>query len=285
MLVNSGAVPSDRVFVSPDICPRYILQEVHSFAYLLSLSFALCVSKMVEVPVCCVPAPLLRMRVLTPMLYATHGSLGKSYSVAACISLVHGWAVNLSGGYHHCSGRNGGGGFCVYADITLVVRMMRLWYPYKVTRVTIVDLDAHQGNGHERDFINDENVYIIDFYNPSIYPNDTFAKNSIRHTQHIHYTTTDQEYCRSLETALEPMYRLFQPDLVIYNAGTDCMEGDPLGGLSLTQQGIVMRDEIVVRMAVERNVPVVMLLSGGYQKTNAPAIAASVANLIAKFHK
>lgn len=77
MLVESGALPSFQVFISPDICPRYILQEVHSFLYLLSLSYSLCVSKVVEVPVCCVPAPLLRLRVLTPMLYATYGSVRK----------------------------------------------------------------------------------------------------------------------------------------------------------------------------------------------------------------
>jgi histone deacetylase 11 len=43
----------------------------------------------------------------------------------------------------------------------------------------IIDLDAHQGNGHERDFFNDENVQIIDFYNHLIYPNDKEAKKSI----------------------------------------------------------------------------------------------------------
>lgn len=205
--------------------------------------------------------------------------------MAACLSLDYGWAVNLSGGYHHCSGRSGGGGFCVYADITLIVKMMRIWFPYKVNRVAIVDLDAHQGNGHERDFLRDENVYIIDFYNPVIYPNDTLAKNAIRQTQHVSYLTTDQEYCSALKSALEPMFRLFQPELVIYNAGTDCMEGDPLGGLNLSQEGIVRRDEVVMRMAIERKVPVVMLLSGGYQKTNAPAIAASITNILDKFHR
>jgi len=40
----------------------------------------------------------------------------------------------------------------------------------------IVDLDAHQGNGHERDFIGNENVFIVDFYNPGIFPRDEYAK-------------------------------------------------------------------------------------------------------------
>ena len=45
-----------------------------------------------------------------------------------------------------------------------------------ISKVMIVDFDAHQGNGHERDFINDERVYIMDMYNRWIYPNDREAK-------------------------------------------------------------------------------------------------------------
>ena len=41
----------------------------------------------------------------------------------------------------------------------------------------IIDLDAHQGNGHERDFIRDTDAYILDCYNPHIYPGDRYAKN------------------------------------------------------------------------------------------------------------
>ena len=43
----------------------------------------------------------------------------------------------------------------------------------------IIDLDAHQGNGHERDFFNDKDVYILDVYNRNIYPHDGYAKQAI----------------------------------------------------------------------------------------------------------
>ena len=45
-----------------------------------------------------------------------------------------------------------------------------------VSKVMIVDLDAHQGNGHERDFLHDPRVHILDCYNKWIYPNDHAAK-------------------------------------------------------------------------------------------------------------
>ena len=42
-------------------------------------------------------------------------------------------------------------------------------------KIMIVDLDAHQGNGHERDHMDDENTYIVDAYNHNIYPGDDYA--------------------------------------------------------------------------------------------------------------
>ena len=53
----------------------------------------------------------------------------------------------------------------------------------------IVDFDAHQGNGHERDFMTDERVYIMDMYNRWIYPNDKDAKGT--HLVEINLQWTD----------------------------------------------------------------------------------------------
>jgi len=60
---------------------------------------------------------------------------------------------------------------------------MRKWHD--VQRVLIIDLDAHQGNGHERDFLNDSDVHIVDAYNPFIYPGDEAAKEGIRTEIHV----------------------------------------------------------------------------------------------------
>ena len=76
------------------------------------------------------------------MQRATYGSL-----IGACAAVEKGWSINLSGGYHHCS-RSSGGGFCVFADITLAIRSVKKWYPNSIKKVMIIDLDAHQGNGH-----------------------------------------------------------------------------------------------------------------------------------------
>jgi histone deacetylase 11 len=53
--------------------------------------------------------------------------------------------------------------------------------------------------------------------------------------------------------------------------------------MDLSAEAILKRDELVFRMGLDHGVPIVMLLSGGYQKKNAEIIAASILNLINKF--
>lgn len=74
----------------------------------------------------------------------------------------------------------------------------------------------------------------------------------------------------------------FKADLIMYNAGTDILINDPLGRLSITADGIIRRDEIVFDEAKRRNIPIVMVTSGGYQKETGAIIADSILNLWTK---
>jgi histone deacetylase 11 len=58
------------------------------------------------------------------------------------------------------------------------------------------------------------------------------------------------------------------------------MENDPLGNMNLSAEGIIERDFIVFSTCIENHVPVAMVLSGGYQRVNAPTIADSIRNII-----
>ena len=69
----------------------------------------------------------------------------------------------------------------------------------------------------------------------------------------------------------------FSPDFVLYNAGTDVLEGDSLGALSITAQGVIARDELVFREVGPR--PICMVTSGGYTRQSARVIADSILNL------
>lgn len=75
---------------------------------------------------------------LLPLRYQTGGSI-----LAGKLALERGWAINIGGGFHHCSA-NKGGGFCPYADISLLIHFLFNHYPECVKKVMIIDLDAHQ---------------------------------------------------------------------------------------------------------------------------------------------
>ncbi|XP_049894751.1 histone deacetylase 11 isoform X3 [Epinephelus moara] len=196
---------------------------------------------------------------------------------AGKLAVDRGWAINVGGGFHHCSSDRGGG-FCAYADITLTIKFL-FDRVEGISRATIIDLDAHQGNGYERDFLDDRRVFIMDVYNPYIYPGDGYAKGAIKRKVELDWGTEDLEYLQKVELHSDGALNEVRPDILIYNAGTDILDGDPLGGLSISPQGIVKRDEIVFSAARRRGIPILMVTSGGYQKKTARIIADSILNL------
>lgn len=148
---------------------------------------------------------------------------------AGLLALERGWAINLSGGYHHASAHCGGG-FCIYSDISLCIRHLQRFCPERVRKAMIIDLDAHQGNGYARDFMNDDSVFIVDAYNHSIYPGDNYAKRAIKCDISVYASDDDDQYLSKLVENILPAIHEFQPDFILYNAGTDCLVNDPLGG-------------------------------------------------------
>eukprot|EP00029_Vermamoeba_vermiformis_P009770 TRINITY_DN4990_c0_g1_i1.p1 TRINITY_DN4990_c0_g1~~TRINITY_DN4990_c0_g1_i1.p1 ORF type:complete len:434 (+),score=110.69 TRINITY_DN4990_c0_g1_i1:212-1513(+) len=274
-LIELGTIPRNG-FAEPTKPSEEILKIVHTERYLNSLKWSLVLTRILEIPILSVfPQFVIQRKVLEPMLYQTGGTV-----IAGQLALIHGWAINLGGGFHHASGDDGGG-FCVYADLTLSIKLLRI--ETNVTRAMIVDLDAHQGNGHERDFMNDQNVFIYDMFNSYIYPHDTYAMRRISKAVKVSPGTTEDMYLASLRDTLPECLDNFQPEIIYYNAGTDCLKGDPLGNMTLTAEGIRERDEIVFQEALRRKIPIVMVLSGGYARGTAQVIGDSIHNLVTKF--
>lgn len=88
-----------------------------------------------------------------------------------------------------------------------------------------------QGNGHARDKVHfrDEDLYILDVYNADLWPWDKAAKAAINWEGALASGAADAEYLALLAAGLGTAFRDFVPDIVLYNAGTDILAGDPLG--------------------------------------------------------
>lgn len=52
----------------------------------------------------------------------------------------------------------------------------------------------------------------------------------------LEWGTEDDEYLQKVERNLEKALQEHRPDIVVYNAGTDILEGDRLGGLAISPQ-------------------------------------------------
>jgi histone deacetylase 11 len=253
------------------------LLRIHTEEYLRKLRDASFVAKVVEIPpLRWLPNWLCDHLVLRPMRWATMGTI-----IAANEAMDHGLAVNLSGGYHHASPDHGHG-FCAYADIGLAIHELRR--AGRLTdrdKVVYVDLDAHQGDGVCKTFVNDTRVFIYDQYNALSFPFDQRAQRRIDCDVQIAPRCHESDYLGRLRAKLPPFLdavtRSGEVKIALYNAGTDIYTGDRLGGLSVSADGVLKRDRFVLEELTRRKIPTAVVLSGGYSRESYRMVAEMVA--------
>ncbi|MBC7437354.1 MAG: histone deacetylase [Bdellovibrionales bacterium] len=188
---------------------------------------------------------------------------GAAGSVRVAATPPEGVAANLAGGTHHAYADKGGG-FCVFNDAAVAARLMQAeWGRLKATalRVAVIDLDVHQGNGTASIFRNDGSVFTLSMHGQKNFP---FRKEASDLDVELPDGCADEAYLHALELALDELDRRFDPGLVIYLAGADPFEGDRLGRLKLTYDGLEARDRRVFDWAWQRRLPLAMTMGGGY---------------------
>ncbi|WP_342617657.1 histone deacetylase [Rhodoferax sp. GW822-FHT02A01] len=180
-------------------------------------------------------------------------------------AMREGVAANLAGGTHH-SYADKGGGFCVFNDLAVTARVLqaewaRLHGQHRPLQVAIVDLDVHQGNGTASIFKNDKSVFTLSLHGDKNFP---FRKEASHLDIALPDGCTDGDYLSALENALLELEGRFQPGVVLYLAGADPHEGDRLGRLKLSFDGMQARDRRVFDWCFARRLPCVFAMGGGY---------------------
>ncbi|HEX4469802.1 MAG TPA: histone deacetylase [Gemmatimonadaceae bacterium] len=177
---------------------------------------------------------------------------------AAAAALDNGIAMNLAGGTHHAFSDHGEG-FCVFNDVAIAIRLLQR--AGRVRRAAIVDLDVHQGNGTNAIFAGDDSVFTFSMHGGRNYP---FHKVPGSLDVELADGTRDDEYLYQLSAHLPIVLARSQADLVVYLAGADPHEGDALGRLGLTFEGLARRDAFVIDLCREVGIPVAITIAGGY---------------------
>jgi acetoin utilization deacetylase AcuC-like enzyme len=174
-------------------------------------------------------------------------------------ALITGWGGTLAGGTHHAF-RNEGSGFCVFNDIAVAIRSLR--QTGRATRVAIVDLDVHQGDGTAHIFADEPSVLTFSMHCETNFP---FRKQQSKIDVSLPEGTGDQDYLEELQKTL-PRVSEFGPEIVFYQSGVDGLYADALGKLQLTHEGLKQRDRMVMKAVRAAGVPFVVTLGGGYSK-------------------
>ena len=179
--------------------------------------------------------------------------------LAARQALVHGLACHAAGGTHHAHYGHGAG-YCVFNDLAYTAA--RLLEEGAVRQVLILDCDVHQGDGTARILEGRDAAFTCSVHCQANYPARKATSNL---DVEVERGAGDHDYLAILADTLAHLDTAMpQPDLVLYDAGVDVHEGDRLGLLSLSYEGIRTRDAMVLRHFRSRNVPVATVIGGGY---------------------
>lgn len=171
-----------------------------------------------------------------------------------------GVAMNVAGGTHH-SFADHGEGFCVFNDVCIASNL--LLNRGEATKILIVDLDVHQGNGNASIMAYEPRVFVFSMHGEKNYP---FRRPPSDLDIDLPNNTDDEAYLAILTETLPRLIAEVAPDMIFYQSAVDVLATDKLGKLALTLEGCMARDEFVLTQARDNNIPVAVVMGGGYSE-------------------
>jgi acetoin utilization deacetylase AcuC-like enzyme len=195
---------------------------------------------------------------LTPELVKREITIMQGTMECARYALQFGVAMNIAGGTHHAF-TNRGEGFCLLNDIAIAAHY--LVDNKLASKILVVDLDVHQGNGTAEIFKNDARVFTFSMHGANNYP---LHKEVSDLDIGLADYTDDAFYLKTLDANLKNLLDTVQPDFIFFQSGVDVLATDKLGKLSLSREGCKQRDRIVLGAAKQNKIPLVASMGGGY---------------------
>ena len=259
-IIDALRAGGDLQLYEPEPMPRRWLEAVHDPAY---------VDEVIEARV-----PRHKERrigfAITPAVARRAVLAPGGTWLAARLAIEHGYAANSAGGSHHALADTGAG-YCVFND--LAVAVTRLLEEETVTRVLVIDLDVHQGDGTAALLGGRADVFTF-----SIHAAKNFPVRKARSSLDVALPdgTEDAAYLDALARHWPALLDAFRPGLVLYQAGVDVHADDRLGRLALSDAGIEARDRLVMAGAARRGIPLASTVGGGYGEDRAAVAARHV---------
>ena len=236
-------------FHKPYACSLETLSYAHSENYISSIKN----KTLSEDGVKKIGFPLIDS-VVQRSLVATGGTV-----LASKLAINYGISCNTAGGSHHAN-YDSGAGYCVFNDVAVAAHY--LLNRGLANKILIVDLDVHQGNGNSEIFKDNRSVFTFSMHSKTNYP----AKKSNSDLDvELEDNLEDDAYIKTLKYYLNELNKE-NFDFVFYIAGVDIHFNDRLGKLKISDEGIKLRDELVIENFFSKRIPLCGVLGGGYNK-------------------
>nr|XP_044991660.1 histone deacetylase 9 isoform X7 [Jaculus jaculus] len=200
----------------------------------------------------------------------------KFFSSLPCGGLGNGFAVVRPPGHH--AEESAAMGFCFFNSVAITAKYLR--DQLNISKILIVDLDVHHGNGTQQAFYADPSILYIslhrydegNFFPGSGAPNEVGTGLGEGYNINIAWTggldppMGDVEYLEAFRTVVMPVAKEFAPDVVLVSAGFDALEGHtpPLGGYKVTAKCFGHLTKQLMTLADGR---VTLALEGGHDLT------------------
>ncbi|MCF8588106.1 acetoin utilization protein AcuC [Gordonia liuliyuniae] len=151
-------------------------------------------------------------------------------------------AVNIGGGMHHAMAGHAAG-FCIYNDCSIAIEWL-LEQGYD--RIAYVDIDAHHGDGVQKQFYGDPRVMTVSVHQhpATLWPGtgwSTEVGESGAEGSSVNLGLlpgiTDRMWLRGFHAVVPAMIAAFKPQILVTQIGVDSHAADPLTDLALTVDG------------------------------------------------
>jgi acetoin utilization deacetylase AcuC-like enzyme len=176
----------------------------------------------------------------------------------AQLALRQGLACHLAGGTHHAH-YDFGSGFCIFNDLAFAAK--QLLASGAVERLLVFDCDVHQGDGTAAMLADEPRAFTCSLHCEKNFP---VRKQKSDLDVGLPLGMTDRDYLDTVFETLENLLDTVRPQLVLYDAGVDIFEHDPLGRLCVSEQGIADRERGVIERCRRRGIAVATVIGGGY---------------------
>ncbi|WP_325170010.1 histone deacetylase family protein [Methylobacterium sp. C25] len=166
---------------------------------------------------------------------------------------------------HHAE-RERAMGFCVFNAVAIAALHAKA--RHGAERVAVVDFDVHHGNGTQAIFWSDHNLFYGSSHRMPWFPGTgAMAETGAGNIWNAPLEEGDGSgpFRTAWTGRILPALDAFRPDLILVSAGFDAHEGDPLGGLRLTDHDFAWVTSRIAEVAHRHcEGRIVSMLEGGY---------------------